>query len=309
MEAYRSLLAVVPPAAGLTPAVQRAAALARSSAATLHLCIFIHDPAADLAAIRSGAEIARRVRHDILREYEEKLERLAASLAGKGHPIECDVVWAPDQAEAILTKCSMIDAQLALKDGQHESLLRRAFYTPLDWKLMRLLPCELMLVKPGSDAKPRRIAVAVDVWAESSRAEGLNERIIRTALQLSDYLDTRLDLVSVYPHFPSMYHRSWPGSEAMLAKENTAHYEAFFELAASHSIPEDRRHRLTGVPADVLQQFVADNGIDILVLGSIQRHGWERLLLGSTAEALAQEISTDLLLVRPPLPMARVDAA
>ena len=299
MQAYRSLLAMVSPAAEPSPAVQRAAELARASGATLHLCSFVHDPAADIAARLSGAEVAHRVRHDVLREHEEKLQRLTASLAGEGHPVECDVIWARDPAEAVMAKCVMVGAQVVLKDGQHESTMRRAFYTPLDWKLMRVLPCDLMLVKAGPEAKPRRLAAAVDVWAGSTAAEGLNKRIIDTARQLAEYFDARLDLISVMPHFPSLQYRSWPGAEAMLAKDNTAHYEAFAQLAASYSIPDDRRHRLIGVPADVLDQFVSDNNIDMVVAGSIHQTGWERLLLGSTAEALAQRIDADLMLVRP----------
>lgn len=299
MENNRSLLAVVPSEGVLSPAIQRAAELARASGATLHLCSFVHDPIADLAAARAGPEAARHVRHDILREHEEKLERLTTSLAGKDHPIECDVIWAPDEAKAILAKCAMVNAHLTLKDGQHESALRRAFYTPLDWKLMRLLPCELMLVRPGPETKPRRIAAAVEVGLESPGVAELNKRIIDTAIQLSNYLDTRLDLVSVVPHFPVLRYRSLPNSEAMFAEENRTHYEAFTELMASHSIPKDRSHRLFGIPADKLNQFVTDNEIDILVLGSIQRTGWEKLLLGSTAETLAQEIDADLMLVRP----------
>jgi universal stress protein E len=299
MEAYRSLLAVVQEKAEPTPAIQRAAELARASGATLHLCSFVHDPAANLAAVRSGDEVARRVQHDILREHEEKLERLTASLAGRGHPVECEVIWAPDPVEAILAKCAIIGPQVVLKDGQHESSVRRIFYTPLDWKLMRLLPCELMLVRPAAAARPKRIAAAVDVWAEGEGADGLNRRIIDTAMQLSEYLDTRLDLVSVFPHFPSLHYRSWPDAEAMIAKENNTHYEAFAKLTESYSIPEERRHRPTGAPSETLNRFVTENRIDILVLGSIYQTSWERLLLGSTAETLAQQIDADLVLVRP----------
>ncbi|HZR37420.1 MAG TPA: universal stress protein [Nevskia sp.] len=300
MKRYEAILAIVPAQAVLTPAIKRAVELAGASGATLHLCIFEYDSAVDFAAARAGSDVADHVRHDIVRDREESLQRLAASLAGKGHAVECDVVWAPDQAKAVLAKALEINAQAVLKDAHHESTLRRAVYTPLDWKLMRLLPCELMLVGPASHPLPKRVAAAVDVLAEPVDADGLNKRILAVALQLSEYLGARLDLVSVFPHFPTLHHRAWPGSEAMYAEANTEHYEAFRKFAEAHSIPQDRRHRLKGLPTVELGSFVSDNGIDVLVMGTQYRSRWERLLLGSTAESLAQEVNADLVLVKPP---------
>lgn len=299
MKQLETILAIVAAKAELTPATKRAVELARASGAALHLCMFEYDSSVDLAAARAGVDVAAHVRHDIVREREEKLERLAASLAGKGNVIECDVIWAPDQAEAVLAKALDIKAQLVVKDAHHESALRRAIYTPLDWKLMRLLPCELMLVGPGPHPKPKRVAAAIDVFAEPAGADGLNKRIIGAAVGLAEYLNARLDLVSVFPYFPSFQHRAWPSSKVMYMEANDAHYKAFADFAAAYSIPEDRRHRPAGLPTVELAQFVSENHIDVLVLGTLYRGGWERLLLGSTAEAVAQEISADLLLIKP----------
>lgn len=299
MKPYETLLTIVPAKAEMTPAVRRAVELARASGAALHLCVFEHDSSVDLAAERAGDEVAARVRHDILREREDDLERLAVSLAGKGNVIECDVIWAADQAEAVLAKALAINAQLVLKDAHHESALRRAIFTPLDWKLMRLLPCQLMLVGPGPHPKPKRVAAAVDVLSEPPDADGLNKRVVDSGLLLAEYLDASLDLVSVFPYFPSFEHRAWPSSRAMYMEANDAHYKAFVSFAAAHSIPEDRRHRPAGFPSFEIAQFVNDNHIDVLVLGSLYRGGWERLLLGSTSEAVAQDIGADLLLVKP----------
>ncbi|WP_029921591.1 universal stress protein [Nevskia soli] len=299
MNRYETILVIVPSKAEVTPALKRAVELARASGATLHLCVFEYDSSVALAAARVGADVAAHVRHDIMRDSVERLERLAVSLAGKESAIECDVVWSPDEAEAVLAKTLHINAQLVVKDAHHESALRRAIFTPLDWRLIRLLPCELMLVGPGPHPKPKRVAAAIDVWGEPVDADGLNKRIINAALLLAEYLDARLDLVSVFPYFPSYSHSTWPSSKAIYAEANDAHYKAFSSFAAAHSIPEDRRHRPAGQATSELAGFVKDNRIDVLVLGSIYRGGWDRLLLGSTAETVAQEVGADILLVKP----------
>lgn len=304
MRPYQTVLAVVPAAAEPsavqpTPAVRRALELARASGATLHLCLFEYDTSVDLTLSRMGPEVAARVRHDIMHEQQAGLQRLAADLAWNGGSIECEAVWAPDPAQAILAKALSIDAQLVVKDAHHESALRRVLYTPLDWKLLRLLPCGLMLVGQHAQARPRRVAAAIDVQAEPEGVDGLNRRVLDAALQVSEYLDARLDLVSVLPVLPPLRHSSWPSMKAMYMEAQTEHYDAFSRFAQAHSIPADRRHRLAGIPVEELRRFVDENHIDLLVVGSVYRRGWEKFLLGSTAEGLAQEIDADLLLVKP----------
>ena len=299
MNQYQTIMAIVPSKAEATPALERAVELARASGAALHLCVFEYDSSVALAAARVGAEVAAHVRHDIVRDSQERLERLALSLAGKGNVIECDVVWSPDEADAVLAKALDIDAQLVVKDAHHESALRRTIFTPLDWKLMRLLPCELMLVGPDLRSKPKRVAAAIDVWGEPASVDGLNQRIIDAALLLAEYLNARLDLVSVFPYFPSYSHRAWPSSKAIYAEANDAHQQAFVDFSAAHNIPEDRRHRPAGQATAELVRFVKDNHIDVLVAGTTYRGGWDRLLLGRTVETVAQEIGADLLLVKP----------
>jgi universal stress protein E len=163
---------------------------------------------------------------------------------------------------------------------------------------MRLLPCELMLVGTGSPSRPSRVAAAIDVWAEPVEAEGLNRRIVQAALRLSEYLGAGLDVVSVVPFVPAL-NRAWPSSKAVYAEADADHRLSFARFLADHGIPEDRSHRLAGVPADELVRFAADNQIEVLVLGSIHHGGWDRFLLGSTAEAVAQQIACDLLVVKP----------
>lgn len=298
MKQYEVVLAIMPAGGETTPAVERAAELARASGAALHLCVFDHDPAVEFAAGRSGPDIAEHAKRDIMRGHEGALEQVAARLAGREHPVECDVVWAPDMARAVVGKAVQVGAQLVVKDARHESAVRRLLFTPLDWKLMRLLPCEVMLVGSAAPVRPRRIVAAIDVWAESAATDGLNERVMEAATRLAEDFDARLDFVSVFPFFPSLQNRALPSSKAMYAEANSTHYEAFSKFVEAHGIPEDRRHRLSGLPAAELIRFAAEQDVDVLVLGSLHRQGWDRFFLGSTAEAVGQESTADVVLVK-----------
>lgn len=299
MKHYKTLLAVVPAKVESSPSIQRAAGLARASGAALHLCSFVYDPAVELAADRVGSAVAAHVRHDIMRERKDQLERLAANLAGKGHPIECEVVWAPDEAEAVLAKALDLDADLALKDAHHEPAPRRALFTPLDWKLMRTLPCPLMLVGPAAHAGIRRVAAAIDVLAEPAGADGLNTRVLDAAMRLSGYLGAQLDLVAVFAQHPDIQFKAWPGAKAVYAEEDAAQLQAFTTFADLHGVAPERRHRLAGTPSVELARFAAQNQIDVLVVGSSYRSRWNKFLLGSTTESLSQQLGADLMLIKP----------
>ncbi|MBV0924479.1 universal stress protein [Halomicroarcula limicola] len=54
----------------------------------------------------------------------------------------------------------------------------------------------------------------------------------------------------------------------------------------------------SGVPARELLDYVEENPIDLVVMGTHGRTGWDRLLLGSTAERLVRRSPTPVLTVR-----------
>ncbi|MBL6749587.1 MAG: universal stress protein [Nevskia sp.] len=298
MSRYDPILTVVPAGAQVTPALRRAAQLARAGAGTLHLCIFEYDDAVDFAAARAGGAIAGHARNDLVREQQEKLGELASGDLLRGLAVQCDVVWAPLAHEAVIAKALATGAQLVVKDSHRESLLRRTVFTPLDWKLMRLLPCSTLFVQAGEHPRPQRIAAAVDVLAEPAQADGLNARILHEALGLAECLEAQLEVVSVVPFLAPHRHTFSPVGR-MFEEAEAAHLAAFTEFMDFREVPPECRHRLAGAPAAVLAEFVANRGIGLLVLGSAYRDAWDRLLLGSTAETLMQEAAVDLMLVKP----------
>ena len=293
------VIVVVDPEAGESPAVQRGAALARASGATLHLCVFDHDRMVDLAAARVSKEVAERARRDFIGERIDRLKSLAAEFAGVRHPVEIDALWAPKVHEAILAKALKVGAGVVIKDAHHDSAIRRALFTPLDRKLARLLPCELWLCGAGGKAQPERIVAAVDVLAEAPAAPGVNRQIVATALRVGEFSNAVVDVASVFPFFP-VYTAALMETGAMYDEARASFQEAFEKFMQELNVPEEHRHRLTGYPPSALQRFVEETHADLLVIGATYRHGLERLLLGSNAEAMINQVGIDMLLVKEP---------
>jgi universal stress protein E len=235
----------------------------------------------------------------LIEEYDHKLRALAAELASPHYSIEYDVIWAPVAHEAILGKAIELGASCVVKDVHRESVLRRALFTPLDWKLIRLLPCDLMLVGPQSPPRPSRVLAAVDVLAEQPQdGAGLNSRIVASAQALAEYSSARLDLVSVAPWFP-ITARSAAHSARQYDEMVASHLSAFRSFAERYEVPSERRHRVLGAPAEAIARIADELSVDVTVVGNVYRNSWERLLLGSTVETLLQQLKSDLLVVKP----------
>jgi nucleotide-binding universal stress UspA family protein len=67
--------------------------------------------------------------------------------------------------------------------------------------------------------------------------------------------------------------------------------------------------RTGGAPAAEIVEEAVDWRADVLVVGTHARHGIDRLLLGSTAEACMRDAPCNVLAVPPPGPAAARESA
>lgn len=63
--------------------------------------------------------------------------------------------------------------------------------------------------------------------------------------------------------------------------------------------PEVQIKAMTGDPAEVIVQYVKDNGIDMIVMGTHGRHGLDRTLYGSVADKVLRASPVPVLCVNP----------
>lgn len=291
------ILAVVPTDALRTSAVRRAIELARRSGGTLYLCSFVHDPLVDAAGMRGGVETAVHARHALLDEQLIALRALAAECAETVADVRCEAVWAALPHESILARAAALEADYVVKDCGRESLLSRVLFTPLDSKLVRLLPCALMLVRVQAPPCPQRILAAVDVLAEGGEGAELTERLMHTARELAACSGASLDLVSVAPAMPAR-----PGipfdAAAVLGHVRASHAAAFEALADHHGVAPERRHCLAGIPGERIAALARAQGMDLVVVGNAHHGALARMLLGSTAEGLLQHLECDMVVVK-----------
>ncbi|MCY1353479.1 Universal stress protein family protein [compost metagenome] len=74
--------------------------------------------------------------------------------------------------------------------------------------------------------------------------------------------------------------------------------DSFNRFADAHGVPANRRHIVMGSPVKVITDFVTQNRVDVVVMGTLNRRGLEKIL-GSTTEVTLNRIPSSVLAIRP----------
>ncbi len=294
MSQYQRLLLIINPALRHSPAINHAAALAKASGAGLHIAALVK-PLERLSLLDEGVQ--EKARESYLQDHRDWLKNQATNLNALGLKVTTEVMWADDMKQDILDHVTEMQPDLLIKEVQHESALKRAFFTPLDWHLLRHCPIPVYLVGGGGHALPRKVVAAVDASDTAPADSELNERIIQQATNLALQCDAELHLL--YACDLSGVYLADMGGLALpdITKElRTTEEQSFSKLAGRYGVPSDRRHFVLGHPVAALSDFANEQQVDVIVMGRVQYHGLEKLL-GSTTEHILYQVPCSVLAV------------
>lgn len=295
MSQYRRLLLIIHLALGHSPAISHAAALARASGASLHIAALI--PSLKLLSLLEDGD-REKARSRYLQNHRDWLKDQEKLLRGRGIDVTTEVTWADDVRQDILNDVAEWQPDLLIKEIQHESALKRAFFTPLDWRLLRQCPVPVYLVGVTGYALPRKVVAAVDVAAGEAEHSELNGRIIQQASALAIQCDAELHLL--YAHDISedyLEELSDVLNLSSLSKRLRRELEkSFLTFADRYGVPVDRRHFILGHPVTALSAFASEHHVDVIVMGRVQYQDLEHPL-GSTTEHILYQVPCSVLAV------------
>ena len=268
--AFNSILAVIDPTTDNQRALERALGLAAAHGATVHayLCCFSSAKADDFAGLQR-VEIAR---------HASWLATLAARYAAQGQTFTHEVEWSDDWREGITRAAARGGCDLIVKSTYRHHPARRRLLKTSDWVLLRRAACPVLLVKQEHAMPLRCILAAVDVEADDDAHRQLNTDIIACATQLkSGASDCVLHAVS-----------ACQGSDRL--RQAT-------RLAAMAGVEPAYAHALVATPEDAIVDCAALVEADLVVIGSVARHGLGARTHGNTAERALDVLDADLLVV------------
>lgn len=303
----RILIAVKPWQSRLPLSASRVSHLARSLEAEVALTSCVR-----LSALESGLVWAEPGTGPGLEATLEshaddelaELERLAQPLRDAGVTVATRVSSDPSASHGILDEVAEWRADL-LVAGVHDprSSLRPRLMA-VDWQLMRLCPCPLLLTRTSHDEAYRSIVAAVDPLREHAEPAGLDEAILSIARHFRDAFEAGLRVVNVHPD-PEDYEvvssvEVEPGVFYGTENIEAVHRQALIDLTDACGVADAELILRAGDPAELIAGLAAEPATDLVVLGSIKRGRLEAALLGSTAQRVVDDGRCDVLLVRAP---------
>jgi len=302
----RIVVAIRDPQARSSRALRKGAEIARRSGARLYL-FHAYGPPAGLYNTFDTRTVERIVREAVASQ-SKGLERLARALRRRGIDVQTDLVWDLPPHEAVVRFAVRQKADLVVADSRRHGRLARWFLTNTDWELIRHCPCPLWFVKSPTLRPKIQVLAAVDPFHARAKPAGLDDRILQSARQVARLLGGKAAACHAYaPPTPYLILGDplgqvpvqMPGLPDQVRRYTATVRKALNRLAQRYGIPAAARFVETGDPATVLPRLTRRLSSDLLVMGAVSRTGLKRLLIGNTAERVIDEISCDVLIVKP----------
>lgn len=209
-----------------------------------------------------------------LRRKSIWLDEILAEEKHQGTDIEKVVEWDEDWQEAIceFADANRIDIVVKRASGRPDSL------TSSDRRLIRSLKSALLLVKHDPARDVRKVLMALDYHAADESHQRLNDAIVDFARRLRGTNDAiELHAACAYPDSDHFVHPP--------------------DIAKKLGIDRSRAHVRQGKAGNVIPRLANKIDADLVIVGSVGRHGLSGFTIGNTAEKILTDISADVLVL------------
>lgn len=253
--------------------------------------------------VRLALRDAEHMTELLLLEKQQRLDALAGELRQKG--LEVTARALRGQASVEITREVLRgghDLVVRVTKGPHSR--RSGFIGTTSFGLLRKCPCPVWIVKPEAEPRFAHVLGAIDPTVEDETHRQLNRDIIELTQSVAASENARYSILHVW----SVY------GEQLLAPRMRMEDFDDMEKAAQQSIEKAldqalARHRLNvrdenvhvvhGEPAYAIPQFVAEQNVDLLVMGTVGRSGISGLIMGNTAEMILGRVDCAVLALKP----------
>jgi universal stress protein E len=298
----RILVAVKDVRAGQQPALIKAAQLARGFDAELEIFHAIDDPLC-VDVLQLGDLNLDRTERLQRSRYLSHLEALAEPLREAGLRVSTAADWDFPAYQSVVRRATRIGADLIVAERHATRHVAPWILRFNDWELLRLSPVPVLLVKNTAAYARPRILAAVDPSHAFDKPARLDVEILRLAESFGKTLRGSVHAVHAYvPTLAGMSRDDLSASDAtarIRRKSERRARQAMTDLLHKASVRPAARHVLAYHACDAIPSVARKIDCSIVVMGALSRSGLKRLLVGNTAERVADDLPCDLLIVKP----------
>ena len=267
------ILVIIEPEHSESLALKRAKLVAKATGAHLHLLVC-----------------------DKKHEHSALLSLLKEQLLADGYSVSTEQAWNNNRHETIIAVQQAEGCALVIKQHYPDSPLKRALLTPDDWKLLRLCPAAVLLVKTATPWTDGVILAAVDVGNQDNEHNALHAAIVDHGFDIASLAKGQLHVISAHPSpMLSAADPVFQLKETIEARyrEQCKAFQAKFDIDDSHMHIEEG-------PADVLIPHAAHKlRAAVTIIGTVARTGISGALIGNTAEVVLDALESDVLVLNP----------
>jgi universal stress protein E len=268
------------------------------------IVVILGGTASDDRALERASLIARKMRCSLDVYWlsdpvnEPGLSQFVARLEADGIPMQSHYVHGKDLLDALLGAWQKDHFSLVVKSCKvdHKGVL-----LPLDWKLLRRMPCPVLLVKQESRWAGGRVLAVLDPRADQEDAthrRSLNQTVGMLGGLIAKEAEADLLVTCCYPP-PMLGAEKEQQSGKKMAENAMVFLQSFTQ--SWHLQPKEC---LVGEgPAELwISQTAQSTQANVVVMGTKARKGLRGWLLGNVAEQLMDHLHADLLVVREGMP-------
>ena len=225
------------------------------------------------------------------------ISELKNEFSSLGLPVNIELCHEEDLAQSILDKVDRITPDLVLKSTHRHNLLRQTLITNTDWQLIRMCSVPLLLVKAQGWSKSGHVVAAVDPMHSSSEQGSLDDQLISVAEYITKILGHQLSVFHAY-YYPEFGNQTSGQNSTQSRDMRMSHNHKMYELLSRHNVDPEFVKIANGDTKTEMLHYLEKVGANMLVVGALARSKLERIVVGSTAEKMLDDIPCDLLILK-----------
>lgn len=243
----------------------------------------------------------------------ETLQNLIQSNIEKELSIDVKILEGRDFIE-IIQEVIKQHHDLLIKPVKAPSSIRDKLFSSLDNKLIRKCPCPVWLIKPMVQKGYRQVLVGLDYDPDNIENEALSKQLLEAAIGIAIADGSDLHIVHAWklPHesflrSPRTGFTDMEVDHIIQTEENKRRLwleqlvEDYIERLGTQSIHflNPKISIINGDARFAITEYAEQEGVELIVLGTVSRTGLPGYFIGNTAESVLNQIKCSVLTIKP----------
>ncbi len=300
MKRFKRILVATDTRLESQPVLYTAAEVAINNKASLKIV----DVVPDLSwAARLSLQDHEHVQDLLRQEKTQRLESLAAPIRDRGIEVETKLLEGKTSVE-IVREVLRGEHDLVVAVAKGSNSRHSGFFGNTARRLLRHCPSAVWLVAPETGPHVKHIVACVDTSTDDPLDAELNDKVFELASSISTFQNSKFSVLHAWlmQDESLLSTRLKPKLLAQYETKDREYRERLLDkFLRQHdsSRAAENVHVVKGKTPEVVSNFVRDNYVDLVVMGTIARSGLTGLLMGNTSEEVLDQINCSVLTVKP----------